>query len=151
MKNNLKYDVLGAYREMLQEDGVAPAGADGAMGSAPYMDQFQTNPKLSVYNHQTKKKKCFTSEEDMDEYLKENPDWTKEEIEEAEVVEAAVVEESYFRADSDAAATFLYKNRFTLDSIFSPATKGNDFNKKLFDKFVKDLQDFDKAHVTKEK
>lgn len=150
--NNFLNETRNAYRKMLNEDGMGPPNPptssaanapEGAMSSEPYMAQLDDNPKLAVYNHQTKKKKVFTRQEDLDEFLKENPDWSKEPLEEAK---------EYYRADKGAAKTFLYKHRNTLDSIFGGVARENaDFNKLGFDKFVKELNEFYDKHVTSHK
>jgi hypothetical protein len=146
-----KFDILSEYRKIfratpIEEDGMSMAPTSdaanapaGAMSSAPYMDQVKDNPKLAVYNHQTKKKKCFTTEEDMDAFMKENPEWSKKPIEEAK---------GYYSADASAAKSFLYKHKNTLDTIFGAAVKGDDFNKDAFDTFVKALNEFNDKHVT---
>jgi len=91
ISNNKRYDVEKAYRQMFVEDAPNPPTSSaenaptGAMSSEPYMAQMDDNPKLAIYNHQTKKKKIFTRQEDLDEFLKENPDWSVEPIEESKL------------------------------------------------------------------
>jgi hypothetical protein len=59
---------------------------DGAMSSGPYLDAFHENPKLAVYNTQTKKKKKFATEAERDEFLRDNPEW------DVNIVEGAIEE-----------------------------------------------------------
>jgi sulfur relay (sulfurtransferase) DsrC/TusE family protein len=99
MKNE-RYAYLTAYKEMIAE-AATPPGSDaanapeGAMSADGYMQQFKDNPKLAVYNTgagatlgKKFKRKVFETEEEREQFLRDNKGWNKAEELEEDIKEA---------------------------------------------------------------